>query len=80
MRLAGSIGLAERQFVECLSSAESTGLVEQHVRAGHAAGVTGTPTFVVNGQIHRGALSYPQWTAILSEHLQQAMPGSRKGK
>jgi len=44
------LGLPREAFVACLDGARYRAAVQADVREGRAAGVTGTPTFFVNGQ------------------------------
>lgn len=63
------IGLDEKQFVACLESDRHSAVVRDNVRAGQAASVQGTPTFIVNGRVYRGVLSLEQWKEILDPLL-----------
>ena len=66
-----SIGMDRQGFFECLQSRDPLETVNEHLRAGERAGVVSTPTFVVNGQVLRGALPYEQWKSILDQRLRQ---------
>jgi len=48
-RIATSAGLNQQQFKACISDPEAIAAMEQRIQAGVDAGVTGTPTFFVNG-------------------------------
>ena len=48
-RIATSAGLDQQQFKACISDPEAIAAMEQRIKAGLDAGVTGTPTFFVNG-------------------------------
>ncbi|MCS6844646.1 MAG: DsbA family protein [Caldilineales bacterium] len=52
---AGEIGLDREQFRTCLDSGRFDQAIEDDIQAGLAAGVTGTPSFVINGQLLVGA-------------------------
>ncbi len=48
-RIATSAGLDNRQFRACISDREAIAAMDRRIKAGLDAGVTGTPTFFVNG-------------------------------
>jgi protein-disulfide isomerase len=50
VRYADRIGIDRAAFAACLDSERFRDAVEQDVREGLALGVTGTPTFFVNGR------------------------------
>jgi Na+/H+ antiporter NhaA len=54
-RHAASVGLDVDRFVEDLRTREHAERVADDVRSADASGVTGTPTFFINGQRHQGA-------------------------
>ncbi|HBV13027.1 MAG TPA: thioredoxin [Brevundimonas sp.] len=51
LRTAQAAGLNEAQFKTCTSDKAAIAALEQRIRQASAAGVTGTPTLMVNGQI-----------------------------
>ncbi|EKY29901.1 DsbA-like protein [Brevundimonas diminuta 470-4] len=51
LRTAQAAGLNEAQFKTCPSDKAAIAALEQRIRQASAAGVTGTPTLMVNGQI-----------------------------
>ena len=48
--IALEAGLTEAQFQTCITDPEAIAGMEARIRAGLDAGVTGTPTFLVNGE------------------------------
>src|SRR5215472_7830904 len=70
-RLALTVGLSQTAFSKCLSSERSKAEVEQDVAEATRLGVTGTPTFFVNGQMIRGAATF----AALQKAIDGAMTG-----
>jgi protein-disulfide isomerase len=50
LRTAREAGLSEAQFQTCVANPEAVAAMEQRIKAARDAGVTGTPTFMVNGQ------------------------------
>ncbi|WP_303703275.1 thioredoxin domain-containing protein [Brevundimonas naejangsanensis] len=51
LRTAHAAGLSEAQFKTCTSDKAAIAALEQRIGQASAAGVTGTPTIMVNGQI-----------------------------
>jgi protein-disulfide isomerase len=54
-QIAGSLGLDTQQFSSCLKSNKFRNQVNQDNADGLAAGVTGTPSFLINGKLIVGA-------------------------
>lgn len=50
LKTAGSFGISEQQFTACVSDPKAIAALEQRMKDAVAAGITGTPTFVVNGK------------------------------
>lgn len=50
IKTAGSFGINEAQFQECVTDDKALADLEKRTRVAVEAGVTGTPTFVVNGK------------------------------
>jgi len=69
---AKSLGMDATKFDKCLDSGEKKTLVDDDLKAGSAAGVSGTPAFFINGIFVNGAQPY--------EHMKQAVDRElRKG-
>lgn len=68
-RLAGDIGLDSSRFEACLDSGAYTDDVIRDLEAGRAAGVSGTPTIVVNGRTFPGLPSWEQLRAAIEDAL-----------
>ncbi|AYG94035.1 DsbA family protein [Brevundimonas naejangsanensis] len=51
LRAAQAAGLSEARFKECTTDKAAIAALEQRIKDAAAAGVSGTPTFMVNGQI-----------------------------
>ncbi len=56
--IAGQLGMNTTQFQTCLSSNKYQKNVDADLADGQKAGVNGTPTFFINGQMLVGALPY----------------------
>jgi protein-disulfide isomerase len=72
-RWAGDAGMDRAAFGACLADPRSLAGVETGSREAQAAGVTATPSFVVNGQKATGALSVAQMSAM----IERALAGAR---
>ena len=77
-RRAGEIGLDAARFAHCLDSGEYTDEVQRDLAQGAAYGVTGTPTFFVNGRVLGGAQPYEAFAEVVQEELARA--GRRAGE
>jgi protein-disulfide isomerase len=73
---ARAVGLDATRFDGCLDSGAKAASIEADVRAGDAAGVTGTPAFFVNGRPLYGAASFEKFKEIIDREL---AAGPRKG-
>ncbi len=52
---AGEMGLDTAAFAACLTSGQFDEAIAQDLQAGQAAGITGTPSFLINGNLVVGA-------------------------
>jgi len=66
---AATLGLKQAQFDECLESGRQAAPVGKDVADGRRAGVTGTPTFFVNGQRVGGAKPYETFASLIDQEL-----------
>jgi protein-disulfide isomerase len=79
-RRAAAVGLALAPFHECLKAQRYAATIEAHVREADAAGIQGTPGFVVGRVVHgelqgvrvEGALPYEQFDGLLHDLLAAA--------
>lgn len=49
LRVAQSVGISEEQFQTCVQNPDNIAAMEARARAAQDAGISGTPTFLVNG-------------------------------
>ena len=68
---AKSLGMDAAKFDKCLDSGEKKPLVEEDLKAGSAAGVSGTPAFFINGLFINGAQPYEQMKQAVDGELQR---------
>ena len=66
---AGEIGLNTIAFRACLDSGQFAAQVAQEVKEGQAAGVGGTPSFLINGQLMVGAYPYSEFEKRIEAEL-----------
>jgi predicted DsbA family dithiol-disulfide isomerase len=67
---AQNLGLETSAFLECLESRQFIEQVRHDVREGQQAGVGGTPTFVINGELLVGAHPFETFQRIIEAELQ----------
>lgn len=67
---AGDLELDEMAFRVCLESGQSGEQVRQNQWEGQQAGVQGTPSFLINGQLLSGAHSFDDFQRIIEAELQ----------
>ena len=73
---ARDLDLDVAQFTRDLDSEELIALLDREVAEANRLGVTGTPTFFINGRIVSGAQPYENFTALIEREL--ARVGSRR--
>ena len=52
---AAQVGLDMGRFEECLRSGDKSEVIDDDIQSGIARGITGTPTFLINGRVIVGA-------------------------
>ena len=68
-KLATEAGLDRAEFTACLGDPDTAAAVEDDIADGRAAGVTGTPTFFVDGQRLVGAAPLEKFEAAIDTAL-----------
>jgi len=68
---AQQLGLDTDAFNECLDSGQYSSEVQNDLTQGQSYGVTGTPTFFINGHLLRGAKPFSDFQAMIEEELSQ---------
>jgi protein-disulfide isomerase len=79
---ATAVGLDRTKFNGCFDSGGHNAGIQQDVAEGSSLGVTGTPTFFVNGRELVGAQPPPKFDEVIDEELARAKPpgNSREAK
>ena len=67
---AKQLELQERQFDSCIDSGKYRSQVEEDIKYGISAGVSGTPGFFINGVFLAGAQPTTAFEKIISEELE----------
>ncbi len=66
---AGQLGLNTDQFSSCVTSGKYKKKVDDDMNAGNTAGVTGTPTFAIDGNVLVGAEPLATFQAAIDKEL-----------
>jgi len=69
---AKDLGLKQDLFDQCLSSGKYKAAIQKDVNEGASLGLTGTPTFFINGRELSGAQSVQVISQIIDEELSRA--------
>jgi len=69
---ARKLSLDTAAFDKCLDSGEKTSLVEKDAAKASHLGVTGTPTFFINGHLYTGAVKYDAFREAIDKELAAA--------
>ncbi|HEY4717298.1 MAG TPA: thioredoxin domain-containing protein [bacterium] len=64
---AFKIGLDGEKFVKCLESGEKQNIIEKDLEDGKARGVSGTPTFFINGAKLVGAQPVSEFQKVINQ-------------
>ena len=72
-QIAASVGVDDKKFDECLNDkALMDKIVSRQQEANDKYKVNATPTFIINGVVHAGELSYDDFKKMLDQALQQS--------
>ncbi|MBT3642905.1 DsbA family protein [archaeon] len=71
-QFAADIGLDTDDFNDCLDSGEMASEVAKDLADGSAAGITGTPGFIINGQLVSGAQPFSVFKQVIDAELAAA--------
>ena len=72
LRYARDLGIPSDVFTQCLDGGRFRSLVEADVKQGRELGVSGTPTFFINGVRLVGAAPYEAFKEVIDEVLREA--------
>jgi protein-disulfide isomerase len=71
LTLASELGLNAATFTTCLKAHEQAEKVTKNTQAAIAAGISSTPSFVVNGTLVEGALPFAAFQEVIEAKLSQ---------
>lgn len=74
VRYARELGLDASAFAACLDEHRHADAVEADARQARALGVTGTPTFLINGRMLVGAHPIETFRELIAEALRDRTP------
>jgi protein-disulfide isomerase len=66
---AKDIGLNTDSFVKCLDSGKYSSRVNEDTSEGRSLGVSGTPSFIINGQLVSGAQPFENFKKVIEAEL-----------
>jgi protein-disulfide isomerase len=78
VQYATDLKLDGAKFKECLDGDKYADAVAKDVEAASQVGVTGTPTFFVNGRLLGGAQSYEAFSQVIDELLKAQGPAAKQ--
>ncbi|MEP7270326.1 MAG: thioredoxin domain-containing protein [Acidobacteriota bacterium] len=67
--LAAQLGLNRERFAACLASERSRAAIIEDVQEARRLGMQGTPTFVLNGKVLRGAITFEEFKRLIDQEL-----------
>jgi protein-disulfide isomerase len=77
---ARALKLDATQFDKCLDSGEEVAAIERDKKEGMRLGITGTPSFFINGHYLSGALDYAALRQVVEQQLSRPAEGASAGK
>ena len=70
-QIAGGLGLGMEKFRACLSSEQSRNAIVKDSEAARLFRIDSTPSFIVNGKLIKGAVSFVEFQKIIERELGQ---------
>jgi protein-disulfide isomerase len=70
-RYASDIGLDSKEFNSCIDSEASRETVLKDLQEARRAGISSTPTFIINGRVLKGARSFEDFKALIDQSLKE---------
>ena len=68
-KIASDLGLASAKFQTCVNSEQSRAAVLRDLEAARVFRIDSTPSFIVNGKLIKGALSFTDFQKIIEQEL-----------
>lgn len=79
-QIASDLGLGLPKFQECVASERSRAAVVKDIEAARLLRIESTPSFVVNGKVIKGALSFAEFQRIIEQELNQRATQKQSSK
>jgi protein-disulfide isomerase len=76
-KLASSLHLDLSEFTACMKSEASRMAVQRDINEAQRFGINSTPTFIINGRLFRGALSFEDFKTAIERELKSSQRDSR---
>jgi len=73
--LVASLRLGREKFAECVSAERSRAAVVRDIETAKRYRIDSTPSFLINGKLVQGALTFTELQNLIERELQQALPG-----
>ena len=70
-QIAGDLGLGVAKFRACLGSEQSRSAIVKDIETARLFHIESTPSFIVNGKLIKGALSFAEFQKIIERELDQ---------
>jgi len=70
-QVAAEIGLGMTRFKACLSSEQSRAAVVRDMETARSFRIDSTPSFLINGKLLKGALSFADFQKVIERELKQ---------
>lgn len=74
---AAKLKLKTKEFDACFDKGKYRDAIEDQIRRGNSLGVTGTPTFFINGRMLVGAQPFESFKTMIDEELARSAHGKR---
>jgi len=69
--LARQLGVMGSKFESCLNESKYESAVQKDMKLGQEIGITGTPSFVINGKLISGSIPYEAFKQLIEQELGQ---------
>lgn len=74
-RTAAAVELNMDRFEECVASGIANGVIAADVAEARRLNIDGTPTFIVNGKIYKGAIAFDEFKKIVEGEIRSSLKG-----
>jgi protein-disulfide isomerase len=71
-KYASSLGLDGEQFQQCLNNGRYVPQIKEDIQTGKEVGICATPTFIINGKMLTGSLSFEEFKEEIDNQLEAA--------